>query len=177
MLLSCFPLALLPDVGAQSFAQLQRDQLLRVQAGYFSTFPAYVEWPLGSLSPNELRICLIGPNPFGSAGREYLQGRSYNGRRFQIDWFRGDRIDLAALQHYQMLYVSGLDEKDVKKILKAVSQHPVLTCGDLSNFLNIGGIVQFNIQGGAVTFDVSDGHAAHNHLKIDPRLHGWGETM
>ena len=145
--------------------------LQRLQASLISDFPAYVSWP--GRQRNRLSVGLIGPNPLGKAGRQYLQSHGYAGVQFVLQ-----KLDppYDKLDQYDMLYIEGVDSKVAKQVLKSVSKKPELTIGKESGFLEMGGIVNFTVRpNGVVTFKVSKANGKKAGLKIDDGLVTLGE--
>ena len=139
----------------------------RVMAAFIATFPAYTTWPT---HPSVIRVGMIGPNPLGQAGRSYLNGRSAGGRTMEVI------LNPKNLQNLDILYIGDLDPQEVRKILKSVNGHPVLTVGEMPGFIPAGGMVQFEVHGKAATFDVSTANARRAGILIDPRLIKFGKA-
>ncbi|MGE3954947.1 MAG: YfiR family protein [Parachlamydiales bacterium] len=160
-------------------SDLQRPAIQRLMAGFITQFPAYVTWPESAFEehPDTLYVGLIGDNPLGAAGQEYLEGRPYRGRTYAVRQLTDEELKPETLRGYQMLVFGSLDQDQLKKLLKMVKGHPVLTIGETSDFLLSGGIVQFNVQGNAVTFTVSYRNAQGSGLTLDPRLLTLGMIM
>ena len=150
-------------------AQAPLPSIQRLQASLISNFPAYVVWPSDS---QQIRVGIIGPNPLGEAGTRYLEGHGYAGKSFVVQ--KASRSDL---KNYQILIIGDVDKKQIKQILKTVSKDPVLTIGQNSDFLKMGGIINFHIQGNAVNFSVSTANAKQARIEIDPRLITYGKTL
>lgn len=150
--------------------QQYNEQIRRLQASFISNFPAYVSWPFHP--KNQLFVGLIGSNPLSGAGRAYLRTHGYGGIQFVLE-----QADVQNLDRYQMLYIEGIDKKQVKAILKKIAKKPILTIGIEPDFLEMGGIVNFRIQGDAVNFFVSFANGEKAGLKINPYLAKYGQTL
>lgn len=142
--------------------------LQRLQASFIVNFPAYVSWPGRQKKPTV--IGLIGPNPLGKTGRQYLRDQGFTLYKIEPPYNK--------LGQYDMLYIEGTSQKVTKQILKSVSAKPVLTMGREPGFLEMGGIVNFTVPpNGAITFKVSKANSKKAGLKIDPALVIYGQTL
>jgi hypothetical protein len=148
-----------------------RGQIDRLEASFIANFPAYVQWPNDIMAGSTLRIGLVGPDPLGPAGRQYLKGRFWGSYRYVIEQTNNN------FDSYQILVIQGLSKKETEKILKSLKRKPVLTVGQMPGFLQMGGVVNFKIHGKAVTFEVSESNGNAAGLNIDPRLATYGATM
>ncbi len=157
-----------------AISQLNPSMQRRV-AGFFATFPAFVTWPAGAFPPGSqtIHIGFVGPNPMGEAGRRYLRGRASAGKEFVLSLLHPGE----SFEGYQILYFGDIEEEELKKLLKRVAKKPVLTVGETPKFIENGGIVQFHIDGKAVTFDVSNVNARRAGLRISPRMAKYGMSM
>jgi len=114
-----------------------------VEAAFLRNFTRYITWPknafAGNLSP--WRICILGDDPFGRILEETFDGRTEQGRSFEI--FRADSIE--ELPQCQIVFVAYKSSATRRAALAHLRHQPVLTVGDASDFLQEGGIICFDI--------------------------------
>jgi YfiR/HmsC-like len=171
-----FKILLAAAVAISQPAALEQ-QVERLAASFISNFPAYVTWPdrAWRWGGERLYIGIIGRNFLGEAGIAYLQERGYEERRYVVHTL--DRYTRDQLQRYQILIVGNLPPDELKKLMKEVEEEPILTVGIGSDFNQKGGIIQMQIAGTAITWQVSFGNAKKAGLQIDPRLVTYGVSM
>lgn len=173
------PLIVSCSVVAYTPTQELDFQVQRLAASFITNFPAYVSWPPTVFAghPTKLYIGLIGENPLGNAGRQYLAGRGWGGKQYVLEKLQPGEYSRSDLKRYQMLIFGDLTEKELKDLLKLVAKEPVLTIGETPGFIENGGIIELHIDGIAVTWTVSMAHAHRADLVIDQRLVTYGKSM
>jgi YfiR/HmsC-like len=171
-----FKIFLAAAVAISQPAALEQ-QVERLAASFISNFPAYVTWPdrAWAWGGDKIYIGIIGENFIGAAGIAYLQERGYEERGYVVHTL--DRYTRDQLRRYQILIVGNLPPDELKKLMKEVEEEPILTVGIASDFNQKGGIIQMQIEGNAVTWQVSFSNARRAGLKIDPRLLSYGVSM
>lgn len=124
-----------------------------------------VDWPLRKLrQPNApFVIGVIGTDSISDFLREDLQGRRIKDRTLQIR--RVSTLQEVALCH--VLFVSDSERDRLRTILAEARREGVLTVGESDNFLNAGGVIQFVMIGGRVTYQVSQANADREALKLN----------
>lgn len=154
-------------------------QVQRLAASFITNFPAYVSWPPEVFAghPTKLYIGLIGEQPLGTAGQQYLAGRGWGGKQYVLEQLQPGAYSKEDLKRYQMLIFGNLEEKELKDLLKLVAKEPVLTVGETPGFIEDGGIIELHIEGPAVTWTVSKARATKAGLVIDQRLVTYGQSM
>ena len=124
----------------------------QLKAAFVSKFPEFTEWPEAALDGRDtVDLCVARPNPFGTALSELVTGEVLRGRRLVTR----DIDSPAAIDHCQVLFVSGLPPNARRLLLARAATLPMLTVGDYPAFLDEGGIVSLRIVAGRVRFDVN----------------------
>lgn len=159
--------------------QQRRWAIERVEAGYISNFPYYVQWPddVFMTHPYTLYFGFLGPDTMGTAGRQYLSQHGYLDRSYVLEDVEEKDYSTQSLSGYQMLYIGGLPEDEVKHITSLIADKPVLTMSHDKGFLANGGIIQLSVTMEAVTFEVDLDNAKKAGLTIDQRLTTYGQIM
>jgi hypothetical protein len=122
-----------------------------VKAAYILSFGKFVQWPAGARrSAPTFELCVIGPDPFGSALDRVVAGSTVGGRGVQAR-----RIsDAADAGGCHVLFV-GSESRQVPELLASLLPDDVLTVGDGADFLERGGMIRFVTRDGRVRFEVN----------------------
>ncbi len=132
------------------------------KAKHLYQFAKHVQWP----KIKALKLCIVGASPFGKALNQALQGHSVGGRRLQIKRLTPTQSVTAC----HLLFISQrLSPQQVKKILQAAPPH-TLTVGEQSDFIRLGGIINFIIKNNKVRYEVNRSQAQKQGLKLGYRL-------
>jgi YfiR/HmsC-like len=138
----------------------------RLKAAFVYRFPQFVEWPAPSVNGRDrVNICVTRPNPFGGLLDELIAGETLNGRPLVVrEVDRPSDVD-----ECQVLFVpkSGTGRKAV---LDAAVARPVLTIGESPHFLDEGGVINLQVIGRRVRFEVSPGAAERVGLRLSSQL-------
>jgi hypothetical protein len=123
-----------------------------VKAAYLLNFGKFIKWPpaAGLAEKEKFSICVLGEDPFGqmldaTVRDEKIAGKPVAARRL-------NRSDATGCQ---VLFISGTEEKQVRKLLPALNKAGVLTVSDVPGFLDHGGMIQFTLVGNRVRFEVN----------------------
>jgi hypothetical protein len=116
----------------------------KVKAAFLRNFTHYVRWPAGVFADDHSpwRICILGNDPFGDILDKTLTGRFEQGRAFQI--LRAETLN--ELPQCEIVYIAYKDAAKRRAALAELKKSPVLTVGDAPDFLQEGGIIQFQIE-------------------------------
>ena len=139
----------------------------QVKAAFLLNFTKFVEWPEAAFGDGHspISICVLGEDPFGSALDQIVEGEVVEGRRVVVRRIKEPPL----AKQCQVLFVSPVI-KDVSQILTSLGPG-VLTVGEGSdNFLREGGVISFVIENRHVRFDINQGAAETEGLKLSSRL-------
>jgi hypothetical protein len=134
----------------------------RVKAAYLLNFMRYVEWPDGALPDGPLTLCVAGRNPFGAALEETVRGERIADRDVAV------RVLLEPEDGCAVLFVPR--GANTAAYLRAARGTPVLTVGEIPDFLAQGGIINLVLDGGNVRFEIDQQAATRVQLQISSRL-------
>jgi hypothetical protein len=116
----------------------------QIKAAFLRNFAHYVIWP-NNVFPDgssPWHIGILGEDPFGDVLEMTLNGRTEQGRPFEI--FRADRLD--KLPNCQIIFIAYKEVADRRSVLVALKSKPVLTVSDAPEFLQEGGIIRFQVK-------------------------------
>ena len=133
----------------------------RVKAAFLFNFAKFVEWPREA-SVGPLQICVAGRNVFGEALADTVRGENINGRPLAI------RVILEPEPGCHIIFVPR--GAATAAYLRAARSSPVLTVGEIPEFIAQGGIVNFTLDGSSVRFEIDPEAAERIGLRISSRL-------
>ena len=161
------------------------------KAGYLLNFAEFIEWPAGAFSNEKSPIVLgvVGKDPFG-VELDKLQGKSVNGRAFEIRRFKGAmefrgeetpgrRQDdlpakqakkLAEMKSCHILFITSSEKNFLTQTLKTFRGTSVLTVGETDSFVREGGIITFVDSENNVQLEINLAAAEQARLKISSKL-------
>lgn len=139
-----------------------------IQANFLFKFAPFVEWPPAAFTAADkgFVICVAGEDPFGSVLNEVVRGQKV-AQRPVIVRRTGAQGDPAGCQ---ILFAGPSAAPDYAPFAAAQGQ-PVLTVTD-KGAGPAGAMIEFVRQGGHVRFQIDDGAARANGLKISSKLLG-----
>lgn len=116
----------------------------RIKAAFLRNFAHYVTWPADAFpdTRSPWQVGIVGQDPFGDVLDVTLKDRTEQDRHFLV--FRADSLD--KLPKCQIVFVAYQDAAERRAVLDRLKDKPVLTVGDAPDFLNEGGIIQFEVE-------------------------------
>ena len=139
-----------------------------VKGTFLYKFGAFVEWPGTAFEApdDEVRLCIVGRDPFGPALDQAIAGQRIGARPVQL------RRVPAATRDSQchIMFIGGSGEQSVADALAEVRGTPVLTVTDVSQPGAANGIIAFIIDNNRVRFDIDDRAAGENGIVISSQL-------
>ncbi len=138
----------------------------KVKAAFLLNFGKFVEWPSEALVDGELRICVLGNDPFGSTLDKTLAGRSVGSNK--VKPLRVSAADGA--RGCQIVFVSESEKAHVDQIVSTFRGSPVLLVSETDRFVKRGGMINFVEVDSKVRFEINEGAAKQAGLKISSQL-------
>jgi hypothetical protein len=139
----------------------------QIKAAFLYNFGKFVVWPGAAVNSGDpLVIAVFGRDPFGPVLEQTVQGRLVQGRPVIVR--RPTRIE--DLLPCQILFVSSAEKIRLARVLQAVGGAGVLVVGEMDGFLRLGGMIAFSVEQQKVHFEINEGAARRNGLRIDSRL-------
>lgn len=137
-------LALTPVVHAQR--QAPEPEL---KAAILVNMLLFVDWPTpAGRSPDRLTVCYLAAGPVATA-LEQLGGKLLKGLPLQVV-----RADAAALGECRVLYLSPAEATGLPNIVSSLPASGILLVGDSPGYLQRGVMLNLEIEGGRVVFDI-----------------------
>jgi len=137
-----------------------------VKAAFLYNFAKFVDWPPAAFpDPNNLKICVLGDDPFGGS-LQTVAGEQVGNHKLQVA-----RMDSTSkLAGCQILFISRSERERISQILAAVKGSPVLTVGDTQKFADDGVIINFILEGSKVRFEINTESAERAGIRISSKL-------
>jgi hypothetical protein len=138
-----------------------------VKTALVLNFARYTDWPSDALasSPGSLRVCIIGEAPLADSFQE-IEGRTVKDRTISIRVVgRGDDPTSC-----DVLFVDSRNRRRLQLVFAAIRDLPVLTVGEMPDFIDLGGIINLYRVGNKIRFEVNVSAAERVGLKISARL-------
>ncbi|MBC2694704.1 MAG: YfiR family protein [Desulfobacteraceae bacterium] len=156
--------SLAPNVQAKE--HLSREHLIK--AAFLYRIAKFVEWPAESFAEiHALTIGIFGDEPLDEA-LNAISDKSVKGREVVIKQFA--RIE--DLQKCHIFFISASKRKYLPQIFDALKGLHVLTVGEIKNFVEVGGIINFVTVKKRLYMEINIDTAQKAGLKISSMLLG-----
>jgi len=176
---------LVMPIAAQAQNNSAQSHEYQIKAAFLYNFIKFVDWPEEKMADgNEpITIGILGKDPFGNAF-EPLKAKKIKGRKVVVKRFKGfeelkkssgkDKSELGrkieALRKCHLLFVCPSEKENLTEIINSVKKHSVLTVGEMQDFLEAGGIINFVIEEKKVRFEINVAAAEQAKLEIRSKL-------
>lgn len=139
---------LLLAVALPAHAQRQAPEP-ELKAAILANMLLFVDWPAGGAqAPEKLTVCYLDAGPVSSALMQ-LDGRLLKGKPLRVE-----RIDIAQARGCHALYVSAADASYLPTLASFLQASGVLLTGDSPGYLQRGVMLNLEIDGGRIVFDI-----------------------
>jgi hypothetical protein len=138
----------------------------KVKAAFLYNFAKFVEWPPPAASGDEMRLCVVGADPFGAELDELVAGKTV-----QNKWLRVARLSVSDdIEQCQVAFINAADREDLAYVLRRAHDAHALTVGESHAFIGRGGIISFVMDGNKVRFEINAAAAERAGLRISSQL-------
>jgi hypothetical protein len=156
-------------------AQAQDAGEYPVKAAFLYNFAKFVEWPPetsgGPSAP--LVLGVLGDDPFGGTIDQLVAGKTANGRPLVVRRLKWGED----LRQCHILFISSSEHKRLPQILEALRGASVLTVGDMDQFGQQGGMIQFVLEQSKVRFEINIAAGEQARLKFSSKLLALAKTV
>ena len=136
------------------------------QAIFMANFVKFVTWPEPLKSEATIIVGVIGQDPFGENLKKVFAGKDFGGKTVEVKSFQA--VPTEEVCH--ILFISSSEEGNLSKILEALKNLSILTVGEMKQFVESGGMINFTLVEDKVRFEINLGSAKKVNLKINPKL-------
>jgi YfiR/HmsC-like len=140
----------------------------QIKAAFLFNFARFVEWPAKAFSATNspMIIGVLGENPFHDDLAHTIQNKTVDEHSIQVKQFSS----LTEATNCQILFISTSEKSRLPKIISGLKGTSVLTVGEMDQFIESGGMINFVIQGSKVRFQINNDAATGASLKISSKL-------
>jgi YfiR/HmsC-like len=148
--------------------QAQASNEYQVKAAFLYNFAKFVDWPAEAFGDRnaQLVICVVGDDPFGGALDQAINGKSIGGRSLAVRRLKWGQ----ELRSCHVLYISSSERKRLAQIIQSLRGASVLTVGEMGEFAQQGGIINFIWEANKVRFEINSQGSDQARLKISSKL-------
>ncbi len=149
-------------------AQTRPSSEYELKAAFLFNFAKFVDWPPNAFanSTAPFSVCVLGPDPFGSALDDALRGKVIAEHPASVT--RVKRV--ADITGCQILFVSASESHLLPEVLSKLRGQYVLVIGETNDFASSGGVIQFTLEESRVRFFINTDAADRAGLKISSKL-------
>ncbi len=131
--------ALLPG----SLQALDAAKEYEIKAAFLFNLGAFISWPENTFKDarSSFDICVLGQDPFGERLDIISEGQridDYPVKLHRLNNYKDNELEIC-----EVMFISDSETLRLGKILERVAHRPVLTVGDMEDFVLRGGMVQF----------------------------------
>lgn len=139
-----------------------------IKAAFLYNFGKFVSWPAEELKDSEKRfvLCILGEDPFGEVMDQMVLGKPVQDRQLAV---RRPKT-AAETSGCNILFISQSERKEMSAVLQALDARSVLTVSEVDQFLELGGIINFQTDQNKIRFDINVTAAERGKLKISSQL-------
>lgn len=140
----------------------------KLKGAFVFNFAKFVEWTEGATGKprTEVRVCVLGDRSVTEVFSKVMQGRNVDGRTVSVE-----RIsDLSESQNCSILFVSEEAGVKAEQVRSAARGSRVLTVGESPGFAEQGGMINFVTRESKIRFEVNEGVARQEGIKISSKL-------
>jgi hypothetical protein len=138
-----------------------------VKATFLYKFIPFVQWPAGAFqaADSPVTICVFGNDPVSALIDDAIANQRAEQRPLIVR-----HVDAVRRDGCHILYVAAGNPQAAEQALASVRGAPVLTVTDAARAPAATGIVNFELLGNRVGFDIDGAAAAQNGLAISSKL-------
>lgn len=163
-----FPFLLIIMMGSAAVIHAEQEvDEYKVKAVFLYNFAKFVDWPAEAVANggSPLAICVLGSDPFGSK-LDIIKDKTVKGRRIAIRHLES----AGEIKGCRILFISGSEDKRLRKILGTLRDMSVLTVGDTEGFGESGIMINFYTSDNKIRLEVNLSAARRAGLKISSEL-------
>ena len=152
---------------SQSRADVLPAREYRLKAAFLYNFAKFVEWPAKAFSDENSTFVMgiLGEDPLGPA-LQLIRDKTVKGRSLTIRRFEG----LQDLGNCHILFIPSSNKKRLRRTLKSLEGSSVLTIGEMEDFTQMGGIINFVIRKNKLRFEINLDAGKRAGLEISSQL-------
>lgn len=158
----------LPPTADVSLAGNEQPTEYQLKAAYIYHFAQFVDWPAEAFpaTNSPLIIGILGDNPFGDDLNHVIQGKVLNGHAFSVKEFRSAT---EITNNCHILFISS-SVRRLPEVFASLKGTSILTVGESDRFTEMGGMINFVVEGSKIRFQINETTVEKAGLKISFKL-------
>jgi hypothetical protein len=159
-------LALAVLLSAPAAASAQDVSLPSLKAAFLTNFAKFVEWPADTVPAGRVfTFCVAGDKAVVDALEQGI--KEHPGQEpTSVIFVTPD----ASLRGCQILYLAGMNLREIRRTVEALKGMPILTVSDVDGFAELGGVAQLRLEHGRMRFAINPAAAQRAHLALSAKL-------
>lgn len=149
-------------------AYAQENREYKIKAAFLYNFAKFVTWPEDTFADSQspLIIGVLGEDPFGEALKS-IEGKIAQDRKVVVKKFNTEKdIDIC-----HILFISSSEKDRLNQLFNnGLSGKKVLTVGNMAQFTQSGGVINFVFRNNKMKFEISRKSAERAGLTLSSRL-------
>lgn len=147
----------------------------QAKAAFLFGFPKYIEWPAHAFSSatNPISICVAGEAEIAQALEKIAEGKLIGGRPVIVKRLMSPH-DCSGCH---LLFVGGAQRFQAFEYLRRTQDKPTVTVADFDSFLDSGGMINLEMKGNRIRFQVSLKPAERADLRFSSKLLSLAEVV
>lgn len=136
-----------------------------LKAAFLCQLPAFVIWPPANQPADEIKMCIVGTDPFGEK-LDYLAAQMTSGTNMIVARLEpnGDISDCS------IVFLGSMKRDLIAAVLEPIAGQAILTVSESADFTRTGGMVRFVVPGGHVGFEINRIAVAAGGLRVKAQL-------
>lgn len=139
----------------------------QIKASYIYNFLQFVQFS-EQRAPEPLHVCIFGVNKFGSA-LDDVDGATTPEGKIKIHFIKSYQ-DPSTLAQCKVLYIVGDNAAFNRKILADINPAEVLTIGESTDFIGMGGYIELFISDDSIRFRINKKLVGNTQFKVAAQL-------
>ncbi len=139
----------------------------KIKAAFTYNFIKFIDWSASRAAEtqSEFVISIIGEGPMNDALAQ-LENKEVFGKVLKVK--QVPRIEDAG--HSNVYFISNAGQEELNHIFEFARQSGILTIGEMENFCEQGGMINFIILNDSIQFEINQKEAERSHLSISYKL-------
>jgi len=140
----------------------------QLKAVFLYNFVKFVQWPAESFADADAPIIIgiLGNDPFGKIIDGAIKDKIVKGRKLMVKRFE----EIKGVEICHILFISSSEERHLPAIMETLKDSSVLTVGEVKQFAQRGGIINFILKENKIRFEINVEAAERAKLTIDSEL-------
>jgi hypothetical protein len=125
----------------------------QIKAVFLYNFANFITWPETAFKNTSIpfTVCILGEDPFGQYLDITLKDQKSRGHSFETRRIR----NIAEAKPCHILFISQSEKNRFREIFSFTRNYTILTVGDMENFVEQGGMIEFSERNKKVKLNIN----------------------